>query len=669
VKLLEAAQKQRAKWLAAKGKAKADRLAEQIRKLFAPARARLMPQPEESLTEWMERCIRLPKEVTTESGQMRLYAYQRGIADAISDPSIERISIIKSARTGLTTLIVGAMGYRADRSGGNMLLVQPTVDDAAGFGRDQLVPIIRASPTLNNLFPPERSRDKSQTLRRKEYRGGVLYLVGANSGTGFRRILAPWILLDEVDAYPASAGDDGDPVKLAEQRGVTAWDRKIVAASTPLVAKHSRIEALYRQGDQRRYFVACPQCGHEDFLVFRKKVEDPGHCMEWPEGNPDGAYFVCSANGCAIEEGDKRAMVESGEWRATAEGEGGHASFHVWAAYSPHPKNRWGTIAAEFLAAKDGGTHQLKVFYNTVLGETWQESGDAPDWERLYHRRERYPVGTVPDGPIVLTCGIDVAPVKGRIDYEVTGWAKNKESWSIEASSLYGPITEGSPIWDELDQVIARSYPCASGGSMVIRRSAIDSGAATNVVYNWARRHGTDRVITVKGKNTPHAIVSAGRPVDVTVSGKMLKNGHRLFIVGTDVVKRELYSWLKLPRPDEGAEYPGGWCHFPEYDEEYFRQLTAEHLVLEVDSKGFPRWVWKKLPGRENHFLDCRGYSRAAVASLGLDRLVTKAPPPAGSKSPASASKPRPAKKTGGWLAGRSGRRVRWRGKGKGWLS
>jgi phage terminase large subunit GpA-like protein len=42
-----------------------------------------------------------------------------------------------------------------------------------------------------------------------------------------------------------------------------------------------------------------------------------------------------------------------------------------------------------------------------VLGETWIETGEAPDWQRLYERREDWPVGNVPSGGLVLTAGAD----------------------------------------------------------------------------------------------------------------------------------------------------------------------------------------------------------------------------------------------------------------------
>ena len=44
-------------------------------------------------------------------------------------------------------------------------------------------------------------------------------------------------------------------------------------------------------------------------------------------------------------------------------------------------------IAREWEAAQ--ATDEAKrSFKNTVLGETWVETGEAPDWQRLYERRE-----------------------------------------------------------------------------------------------------------------------------------------------------------------------------------------------------------------------------------------------------------------------------------------
>jgi phage terminase large subunit GpA-like protein len=146
--------------------------------------------------------------------------------------------------------------------------------------------------------------------------------------------------------------------------------------------------------------------------------------MQWPEGQPELAHFVCSKNGCVIEHSSKRDMVERGEWRA-ASPFNGHASFHIWAAYSYSPNAAWGQLATEFVRAKKQGPLKLRVFINTVLGESWSESGEAPDWQRLYQRREHYlSLRRIPEGVKFLTAGVDVQ--KDRWVYEVVGWGAGK---------------------------------------------------------------------------------------------------------------------------------------------------------------------------------------------------------------------------------------------------
>ncbi len=67
----------------------------------------------------------------------------------------------------------------------------------------------------------------------KEFAGGILIMTGANSAVGLRSTPARYIFLDEVDAYPASADEEGDPVTLAEARSLTfahrarcCWSRR-----------------------------------------------------------------------------------------------------------------------------------------------------------------------------------------------------------------------------------------------------------------------------------------------------------------------------------------------------------------------------------------------------------------------------------------------------------
>src|SRR4030095_9253241 len=164
-------------------------------------------------------------------------------------------------------------------------------------------------------------------------------------------------------------------------------------------------------------------------------------------------------HGCVIEHAAKRGMIERGEWRTEAPQpfteHTRHASFHLWAAYSYSPNATWGHIAREFLAAKHAGTLTLRTFVNTVLGETWQDRGEAPEWEPLMRRREGYAIGTVPLGALFLTAGVDVQ--KDRLVYEVVGWGRGKASWSVDYGVLPGDTAdlERGP-WPALDALLAR---------------------------------------------------------------------------------------------------------------------------------------------------------------------------------------------------------------------
>lgn len=601
--------------------------------LVAEAMAGWRPPPRLSLSEWADEHFRLSAESAAEPGRWRTLPYQREMMDALTDPSVVQVSVMKSARVGWTLMLNAFIGYNLHQTPCPILVVQPTVDDAKGYSKESIAPMLRDCPVLAQIVFDEAEengpRDSGNTILHKKFPGGVLSLVGANSGTGFRRVSRRVVLFDEVDAYPPSAGSDGDPIKLGMKRSEFYWDRKIAAGSTPLVEGASRIAELFAAGDQRRYFVPCPHCGHMAPLVFRepsKEGDVSGHAMTWPEGEPEKAFFTCEQNGCVIEHQDKRAMVEAGEWRAAREPtpqelrEGRHVSFHIWAAYSYSPNAKWGQLAKEFIEAKDK-PEQLRTFVNTVLGETWMERGEAPDYVRLYERREHYPIGTVPAEALFLTAGVDVQ--KDRFVYEVVAWGPGKESWSVEIGVIPGDPSKESD-WAGVDDLLGRTYQRVDGGQVSVRRLGVDSGYNTNAVYNWVRQHSLDRVIATKGTAGAKALIGAPVAVDVNVRGKRIARGCKVWPVGVDMAKTELYGWLRLARPEDGDPFPAGYCHFPEYDQEFFKQLTAEQLVPHVDRNGFVTHQWEKIPGRENHWLDTRVIARAAAYTLGLDRMKSK---------------------------------------------
>jgi phage terminase large subunit GpA-like protein len=584
------------------------------------------PPPRLSLADWADKNFVLPLG-DANAGRWRTIPYQRGIMDAITDPAIERISVMKSARVGWTKIMDIATGYFIHHDPCPILDVQPTIDDALKHSKEDIAPMLRDVPVLQGLVAEPRSRDSGNTLLVKEFRGGSLLLVGANSPRGFRRTSRRVIKFDEVDGYPPSAGSEGDPISLGIMRSEYYWDRTIMAGSTPTIAGYSRIETLFLEGDQRRYYVPCPECGDFQVLYFEN--------LKWPAGRPAEAHFICVHNGCVIEHRHKRDMVEGALESQRAGGGGGwiaeapehftpenrHASFHIWAAYSYSPNATWAQLAAEWLKADLGGHETRKTYVNTVRGETWKDRGEAPAWEPLMQRREKYRIGHVPLGALILTTGVDVQ--KDRLVYEVVGWGRGKTSWSIDYGILPGDTSdiEGGP-WAQLDALLARSFPHAGGTELAIRMLAVDSGYNTQTVYSWARKKPMSRVIAIKGVEAGGVLIGAPSPVEVNDRGRKLKRGYKVWPVCGHVAKSELYGFLRLEPPtDQTTPPPPGFCHFPEYEDEFFKEMTAEQLVPVKTARGYVRLEWSLIPNRQNHALDCRVYARAAAAVVGLDRF------------------------------------------------
>jgi phage terminase large subunit GpA-like protein len=125
--------------------------------------------------------------------------------------------------------------------------------------------------------------------------------------------------------------------------------------------------------------------------------------------------YACESCGCLIEEHHKTAMLAKGEWRATDESQDGTIGYHLSSLYSPIGWFSWGDAAAMFEDAKRN-PDLMKGFVNTVLGEPYEESSEAPEWQRLYERRDVYAQGVVPMGGLFLTAGVDVQ--KDRLECE-----------------------------------------------------------------------------------------------------------------------------------------------------------------------------------------------------------------------------------------------------------
>lgn len=200
------------------------------------------------------------------------------------------------------------------------------------------------------------------------------------------------------------------------------------------------------------------------------------------------------------------------EWRPSAAGDGRTARFHRSSLYSPVGWFSWADAAKVFEQAQKNPA-LLQVFINTVLGETWAQQGEAPEWQRLYDRRETYKLGTVPAGALFLTAGADVQ--KDRIEVQIVGWGRGKESWLVDYVVLDGNASLPE-VWKRLTAMLHTTYPHQSGAILVIMRMAVDSGFATQEVYVWARTQSPGRVLVCKGYRDGTAPVGQPNAIDVS---------------------------------------------------------------------------------------------------------------------------------------------------------
>lgn len=599
--------------------------------------AGLAPDPAMTVTEWADERRYLSSKGAAEPGKYssKRTPYLRAIMDALS-PShwATKVIFAKSAQVGATEAGINWIGHVMDVAPGPFLAVQANETTAKRFSRQRIDPMIDVTPTIRAIVAPSKSRDSGNTQLEKAFAGGHLIITGGNSAAGLRSMPMRYIHLDEVDAYKDDLDDEGDPVMLAEARTTTFGRRKkIFISSTPTVKGASRVESEFEQTDMQRYFVPCPHCEGLQWLKFER--------LRWEWGDPRSVRYVCEHCEKPMRERHKTWMMDpanGAEWQPTADAEqvakareATVIGFHISALYSPVGWESWEGIARRFESAK-GKDAQLKAFRNTVLGETWEERGEAPDWQKLYERREPWKMGTVPAGALVLTMGVDVqrgSGGDGRLEADLWGWGRNGESWLVEHFTLNGDVTK-TDVWDALTALCNQTFDHASGVPMAISRVGVDTGDGTTVdeVYTWVRKMGRGQVVALKGKGGFDRVAPVDGPsfVDVNEAGKKVKRGVALWNVSVSVFKLETYRHFRLSVPTdevlaEGGGWPTGFIHVGSgVTAEWFKQVTAEQLVSRKNKKtGFSKAEWVKSRDR-NEALDCRVYARAVAWLMGIDR-------------------------------------------------
>jgi phage terminase large subunit GpA-like protein len=573
----------------------------------------LRPVRRMTVSQWADTYRVLSSVSSSEPGKWRTsrVPYLREPQDMLSSSSgVEKIVVMKGAQLAFTEMAFNLMGYTIDLDPGPMLYVLPTELMVKRNSTTRFDPMVNESETLRLKVKPEKTRSSANNMFQKNFPGGSIILAGANSPATLRNASIRYLLLDETDAYPIDLDGEGSPIGLAMARTRNfKGRRKIFLLSTPTIEGVSVIDKEFQQTDQRYYFVPCPHCGAMQRLRWER--------MRWEKGDYSNVRYQCEVEGCEelIEERFKTSMLEGGEWRATRPDKANPkvVGYHISSLYSPFGWYGWDEAALDWDEAQNDVT-KLKTFINTVLGETWKQTGEAPPWKNIFNRREDYKMSQPHADTAFLTCGVDVQ--KDRIELEIVGWCKGKRTYSVDYRVLNG-ATDSPEVWDELAKVVNEQFVRTDNTVMPLRLMAIDTGYNTPYVYAFCRRFPSTRVVPIKGQDGLKTYVSTPKMVDVGKSGKKI-DGLKRWDLGVSVIKEETYGYL-MQEHYEGKGPPPGYCHFPMYGEHYFKGLTAEKLTFKI-VKGYRKYEWVNEYGR-NEPLDCRVYARGAASIVGIDRM------------------------------------------------
>lgn len=555
-----------------------------------------------TVSQWADEYRFLSSEDSAEPGKWHTdrAEYLRGLMDAVSDANVHTVVTMKGAQVGYTAILGNALGYFAHQDPASVLMVQPTVEMSEAWSKERFAPMIRDTPALTKLFTDPTSRDSKNTLRMKQYPGGFVAIIGANAPAGLASRPIRVVLADEIDRWPVSAGTEGDPLKLAGKRQTTFWNRKTLIGSTPTVKDASAIEREFKRSDMRKFHIPCVHCGDAQTLRWEQVKWDKA---AGGDHRPETATYQCEHCGVLWTDAERWEAIGKGEWIATAPFRG-IAGFHLSQLYSPWVK--LGDVVQEFLDAQ-GSPELLKVWTNTVLGETWQEQAETVSSAGLKSRVEPYGPEDLPDLVHFATAGVDVQG--DRLEVETVGWGLGDETWGIRYDVLPGDPAQPA-VWEALDKLLLEKYWTIEGRLVRVRAACIDTGghhAAQAIKFAKARINRA--VYPIKG-------AAGARPIWPKRASKSTKTQDNIWIVGVDTAKDAIYGRFKIIRTEDHSGPKPGYCHLSEdYDEAWFEQATSEQVVTRY-KEGRPYRVWVLPAGRRNEALDCRVYATAARMSL-----------------------------------------------------
>lgn len=596
----------------------------------------------------------LPDSVTPLPGFMRfdVNPFMREIIDC-ADPrsDVREVNLKKGVQITYTTLLESVLLYYVA-----YIKTRPTMMVSADKElvksriENNILPMLIQSDLEHLIKSADEgnSRKTGKTANHLQWEGGGFMIpAGANNADKMRSYSIMLMLKDEIDAWKAVVGKDGDPDELTDDRCSAFWNiRKIFRGSTPLELGSSKIQFQYLRGDQRKYMVLCRSCGFPQELRWETVNKETGIVggFQWDfddQGTLDleSVRYCCQNCGHEHFEHDKQilfATEHGAHWKPTTKPtEPGIRSYHLPSLYSPVGMQPWYKCVSAYLKGFDVKARKVidvgkyQVFYNNILAEPFEHiyGGKVAFTSVSAHRRAEYRLGQIPNtyaakvsgGEVLfLTCQVDVH--KDFLAVAVFGWTSDSRTYVIEYFRIETEADEtfediNCSGWGKLREVIEeRTWQADNGTEYRVLTTLIDAGYANDTVTAFCAEYSAG-VYAILGRERPGKNQRISEFTEFTTQAGVV--GYKITV---DHYKDRMAPVLRRQWDEQQGEQKSYHFNAPiDLTDKQLKELTVETRKKKVDERGNVTYYWHRPSGARNELWDLLGYGHANVEIIAWD--------------------------------------------------
>ena len=509
-------------------------------------------------------------------------------------PETREIHIKSSAQVGKTQFIASLICYLIYNDPAPILFVTANDDLVEDFSKLRLMRTLKESGLSNIVIPG------SNTIHLKSFPNGFIFLTTPISEKNLISRSFKYVFCDEVSKW-----ENQSAMSLLRSRIKTFPLAKIMTLGDPGVRDVCFMNDLYHSGDQNRYHIKCPGCSSWVPLVFKNLL------FKKSKEEAKKPHYACPKCHHLITEAQKSHLLKAGKFfPSSTKASLGVRSYHLSEMISL--LSNWSNVFLEWQRSKDNPL-ALKVFLNLVLGEAWDNELEKKGNQNLrFYLDQRISYShEVPEGVFLLTMGVDVQA--NRLEAEVVGYGVEKV-YGIKKYVLQGDVHYPA-VWEELRSIIKKPFAHGSGRFLSVGIVFIDSGYATQVVYDFVEANREAKnVYAVKGHPKLNFPIVQQKSI---IQDEEQQRGRRLPIsIGTTMAKDLIYHELaKVGSPDNRYFFP--LSH--DYGHSYFASLFSEQKIKTVNKDNQVVYKYLKKENQANEVLDCRVYALAGFYFLGLN--------------------------------------------------